>query len=38
VKKSLALIGFAMLAVLVGLVPTASVGAAPKAFLLHAAR
>lgn len=29
-KKSLALIGFAMLAVLVGLVPAASVGAAPR--------
>jgi Cu-Zn family superoxide dismutase len=30
VKKSLAIIGFAMLAVLVGLVPAASVGAAPR--------
>jgi len=30
VKKLLALIGFAMLAVLVDLVPTASVGAAPR--------
>jgi hypothetical protein len=30
VKKSLALIGFAMLAVLVGLVPAVSVGAAPR--------